>query len=329
VIDALDEMLGPHLFPPTKDGGDPRKCPMCATGRLGLKLGRFGGFIGCSNYPECKFTRQLSVSSDGNGGMRKLGEDPDTGLEVTVRSGRFGSYLQLGEATKDDDGKAVKPKRASLPKGVAPDQIDLDHAIKLLSLPRVVGRHPDDGEDIIAGIGRFGPYVKHGKTYASIGGDEDVLTIGLNRAVTLIEEKKKNPGKGRRFGADPGRELGEHPQKGGKIVAKNGRYGPYVSHEGINANLPPDKTPETITLEEAVGLIDARAERGGGSSARRKRPARGGASAKKAATPKAAAVPKADAKTTASKAAAKPKKRAAASAAKAPKKSKKAAEAAE
>jgi DNA topoisomerase-1 len=317
VIDALDEMLAPHLFPPRPDGTDPRKCPNCENGRIGLKLGRFGGFVGCSNYPECKFTRQLTVGADGQGGgMRKLGEDPDTGLEVTVRSGRFGSYLQLGEPTKDENGEAVKPKRASLPKGVAPDEIDLDRAVKLLALPRTIGKHPDDGEDIIAGVGRFGPYVKHGKTYANIDASEDILSIGLNRAVTLIEEKKLNPGKGRRFGADPGKQLGEHPQKGGMIVAKNGRYGPYVSHNGVNANLPNEKTPETITLDEAVGLIDARAESGGGSSARRKRPARG-APVKKATAPKA--VPPA----------AKPKKRAAASAAKAPRKSKKRIEAAE
>ena len=316
VIDALDEMLAPHLFPPRSDGTDPRKCPNCENGRIGLKLGRFGGFVGCSNYPECKFTRQLTVGADGQGGgMRKLGEDPDTGLEVTVRSGRFGSYLQLGEPTKDEAGEAVKPKRASLPKGVAPDEIDLDRAVKLLALPRTIGKHPDDGEDIIAGVGRFGPYVKHGKTYANIDASEDILAIGLNRAVTLIEEKKLNPGKGRRFGADPGKPLGEHPQKGGVIVAKNGRYGPYVSHNGINANLPNEKTPETITLDEAVGLIDARAESGGGSSARRKRPARG-APAKKAAASKAAPTTK-------------PKKRAVASAAKAPRKSKKSIEAAE
>jgi DNA topoisomerase-1 len=284
---------------------------MCGNGRIGLKLGRFGGFIGCSNYPDCKFTRQLSVGPDGNGGgMRKLGEDPETKQDVTVRSGRFGSYLQLGEATKDEAGKAVKPKRASLPKGVSPDDIELERALKLLALPHVIGKHPDDGEDIIAGVGRFGPYVKHGKTYANIGADEDILSIGLNRAVTLIEEKKANPGKGRR-GADPGRQLGEHPQKGGIIVAKNGRYGPYVSHDGVNANLPGDKTPETITLDEAMALVDARAERtGGGSTARRKRPAR-----------------KAPAKTAAPKAAAKPRKRPAASAAKAARKTK--AEAAE
>jgi DNA topoisomerase-1 len=225
-----------------------------------------------------------------------------------VRSGRFGSYLQLGEATKDADGEAVKPKRASLPKGVSPEDIDLERALKLLSLPRQVGAHPEDGEPILAGIGRFGPYIKHGKTFANIGADEDILTIGLNRAVTLIEEKKANPGKGRRFGADPGRQVGEHPQKGGMIVAKNGRYGPYVSHDGVNANLPGDKTPETITLDEASALIDARAARGGGSTARRKRPARKQAAPAK---PPAAKLP-----------AGKPKKRVAASAVKGARKTK-------
>ena len=315
VIDALDEMLAPHLFPPRTDGTDPRKCPNCASGKIGLKLGRFGGFIGCSNYPECKFTRQLTVGADGQGGgMRKLGEDPETGLAITVRSGRFGSYLQLGEASKNADGEPVKPKRASLPKGVSPDDMDLAHAIKLLSLPREIGKHPDDGEPIMAGVGRFGPYVKHDKTYANIDAGEDILTIGLNRAVTLIEEKKLNPGKGRRFGADPGRQIGEHPQKGGMIVAKTGRYGPYVSHNGVNANLPNEMAPETITLDEAAALVDARAEHGGGSSARRKRPAR-----KQPAN-------KAPAAKSAKPATAKPKKRAVASPAKAARKSKAAAE---
>ncbi len=290
VIDALDEMLSPHLFPPNKDGSDPRKCPNCANGRIGLKLGRFGGFVGCSNYPECKFTRQLTVGADGQGGgMRKLGEDPDTGLEITVRGGRFGSYLQLGEPTKDADGETVKPKRASLPKGVSQDEVTLEQAIKLLSLPREIGKSPEDGEPIIAGIGRFGSYVKHGKTYANLDAGEDVTSVGLNRAITLIAEKRANPGKGRRFGADPGKLLGEHPQKGGPVTVKNGRYGPYVTNNGVNATLPGDKTPVTITLDEAIVLLDARAERtGGGSTSRRKRPARK-AAATKAAPPKAAA----------------------------------------
>jgi DNA topoisomerase-1 len=266
VIDALDEMLGPHLFPPRADGSDPRKCPSCDAGRLSLKLGKFGGFIGCSNYPECRYTRQFAPGNGANGGpdggMKKLGEDPASGLEVTLRSGRFGPYVQLGEAV---DGE--KPKRAGLPKGLAPDDLDLERALGLLSLPREVGRHPDDGEPIVAGVGRFGPYVQHGKTYANLSAGDDVLGVGLNRAVTLIEEKRaKGPRKGR-FGADPGRALGDHPDKGGPIVVKNGRYGPYVSHDGVNATLPSDLTPDTITLEQAIGLIEARAARGGGKKA--------------------------------------------------------------
>ncbi len=273
VIDALDEVLAPHIFPPRADGTDPRLCPNCGTGRLSLKLGRFGGFLGCSNYPECRYTRQLSVSADGSGGngMRKLGEDPETRLEVTVRSGRFGSYLQLGEATKDADGETIKPKRAGLPKGVTPDDIDLDRALKLLSLPREVGKHPEDGEPIIAGIGRFGPYVKHHKVYANLDAGEDVTTVGLNRAVALIAEKKANPGKGRRFGADPGRSVGDHPQKGGAVLVKNGRYGPYVTHGGINATIPKDIAPESITLDQAIGLIEAREAQTGGMPPRRKK----------------------------------------------------------
>jgi DNA topoisomerase-1 len=307
VIDALDAMLAPHIYPTRADGTDPRKCPNCETGTLSLKLGKFGGFIGCTNYPECRYTRQLSVGADGNGGgMRKLGEDPDTGLEVTVRSGRFGSYLQLGEATKDADDKPVKPKRSSLPKGVAPDEVNLDQAVKLLSLPREVGIHPEDGQPIIAGVGRFGPYVKHDKIYANLEDGDDVLNIGLNRAVTLIAEKKLKPARGRRFGADPGRSLGDHPQKGGPIVVKNGRYGPYVSHNGINATLPSDKTPEEITLDEAIGLLDARAERTGGAPSQRRRPARA-EKARKEPAHKAAPAP-------AHKAAPKSKKRAAAAA---------------
>jgi DNA topoisomerase-1 len=265
VIDALDELLAPHLFPPRADGGDPRACPNCTGGRLTLKLSKFGAFIGCSNYPECRYTRPLTVPGDGSGeiGTRKLGEDPETGLDVTLRSGRFGPYVQLGEAEKDGE----KPKRAGLPKGTVPDDVDLARALQLLSLPREVGRHPEDGEPIKAGIGRFGPYVQHGKTYANLEPGDDIFHIGLNRAVTLIAEKIAK-GPRRRFGADPGRALGMHPTKGGPIVAKNGRYGPYVSHEGVNATLPNDKTPETITLEEAVALIDARAERSSGPAPR-------------------------------------------------------------
>ena len=271
VLDALDELLAPHLFPPRADGGNPRQCPNCGGGRLTLKLSKYGAFIGCSNYPECRYTRPLSVPADGSGeiGTKKLGEDPKSGLEVTLRSGRFGPYVQLGEAV---DGE--KPKRASLQKGMTPDDVDLDQALALLSLPREIGRHPEDGEPIRAGIGRFGPYVQHGKTYANLEAGDDIFHIGLNRAVTLIAEKHAKGPRFRRFGSDPGRALGAHPTTGGPVVAKNGRYGPYVSHDGINATLPRDKAPETITLDEAVALLDARAERGATAPHSRRRNAK-------------------------------------------------------
>jgi len=263
VLDALNELLGSHIFPARADGGDPRQCPNCGAGRLSLKVGRFGAFIGCSNYPECNYTRQMSPGGEGSAvqGTKVLGTDPKSGLEVTLRGGRFGPYLQLGEQAKPaKKGEPVeKPKRAGLPKGLSPDDIDLNKALGLLSLPREVGKSPDDGEPVLAGIGRFGPYVKHGKVYASLEDGDDVLTVGLNRAVTLIAEKKANPKKGRRFGADPGRSLGEHPDKGGAVVVKNGRYGPYVSNNGINATIPADKKPDELTLTEAVVLLDARA----------------------------------------------------------------------
>jgi DNA topoisomerase I len=263
VIDALDEMLAPHLFAPREDGSDPRKCPSCDTGRLSLKLGKFGGFIGCTNYPECRYTRQFAPGNGAgvDGGIKKLGEDPASGLEVTLRSGRFGPYLQLGEG-----GEGEKPKRAGVPKGTSPEDVDLERALALLSLPREVGRHPDDGEAIIAGTGRFGPYVQHGKTYANLTAGEDVLVIGLNRAVALIEEKRARGPRKNRFGAAAGRLLGEHPDKGGPVTVKSGRYGPYVSHDGINATLASDMTPESISLEQAIGLLDARAARGAGNA---------------------------------------------------------------
>ena len=285
VLDALNDLLAPHIFPARDDGGDPRQCPNCSIGKLSLKLGKFGAFVGCSNYPECRFTRQMTPGGDalGDGGTKILGTDPVSNLEVTLRSGRFGPYVQLGEAVEKE-----KPKRSGLPKGTELSSVDLAFALGLLALPREVGMHPDTGEPIKAGVGRFGPYVQHEKTFANLETGDDVLTIGLNRAVTLIEEKKLKGPSSRRFGADPGRSLGDHPVKGGPIVVKNGRYGPYVAHAGINATLPGDKTPETITLEEAVGLVDARAESGGGSRARRKAPPRKAASGAK---PKADKLP--------------------------------------
>lgn len=310
VLTALDEMLGPHVFPPKEDGTDPRLCPTCGVGRLSIKLGKFGAFVGCSNYPDCRYTRTFSAANGngGDNGARVLGKDPETGLDVTIRTGRFGPYLQLGEG-----GEGEKPKRSSLPKGVTPDTIDLERALALLSLPREIGHHPESGEPILAGIGRFGPYVQHGKTYANLDRDDDILAIGLNRAVALIADKAKG-GRGRRP-VDPGRALGEHPQKGGPVVVKSGRYGPYVSHDGVNATLPNDKSPDTITLDEAVALVDARAERTGGKPARKaktsaRRPTGTAAKAAKPAAAPKAAPPKAKKRAAASKSA-KPARKAA------------------
>ncbi|HEY2137214.1 MAG TPA: type I DNA topoisomerase [Xanthobacteraceae bacterium] len=285
VIDALNEMLGAHIFPARQDGGDPRQCTVCGTGQLSLKLGKFGAFIGCSNYPECRNTRPLTAGDGGMEPTKKLGEDPVSGLEVTLRSGRFGPYVQLGDVKDVAEGE--KPRRAGLPKGTEPAAVDLALALKLLSLPREVGPHPEDGEIIMAGIGRFGPFVRHGKTYANVENMEEVLSIGLNRAVTLIAEKiAKGPRKGR-FGADPGRAIGDHPAKGGPIVAKNGRYGAYVSHNGVNATLPADILPDQVTLAQAVELIDARAGTSGKSGRKSARKAGGKAGAKPAEKPAA------------------------------------------
>lgn len=317
VLDALDAMLAPHIFPPREDGTDPRVCPTCGTGRLNLKVGKFGAFVGCTNYPECRYTRPLATGGNGENADRVLGQDPDTGLEVAIKSGRFGPYIQLGDVKDMPEGE--KPKRAGIPKGTSPADVELELALKLLSLPREVGRHPESGEPIKAGIGRFGPYVQHEKTYASLEAGDDVHTIGLNRAVTLIADKiAKGPSK-RRFGADPGKELGDHPS-GGKIVVKNGRYGPYVSHDGVNATLPADKTPETVTLADAIALIDARAAQGSGKKrAKAKAPKAEKPAAKKVAKsakaePAAAPAPRAKP----AKAAAKPKAPAKAKSAKAP-----------
>lgn len=317
VLDALDEMLGPHIYAPREDGGDPRQCPTCGTGRLNLKAGKFGAFVGCTNYPECRYTRPLAADSGANAD-RVLGPDPVSGLEVAVKAGRFGPYIQLGDAKDYEEGE--KPKRAGIPKNTSPSDVELDLALKLLSLPREIGKHPETGEPITAGLGRFGPFVKHEKTYASLEAGDEVFDIGLNRAVTLIAEKIAKGPSGRRFGADPGKPLGDHPTLGG-VAVKGGRYGAYVTAGGVNATIPSDKTQETITLEEAIALIDERVAKGG------IKPKRGAkkAPAKKAVAKKADAAEKKPAakKAVAKKAAAKPKaETAAASKARAPVKAK-------
>jgi len=281
VLDVLDAMLGEHIYEPRADGGDPRQCPSCGNGKLNLKAGKFGAFVGCSNYPECRYTRPLAASSGDSD--RTLGKDPVSNLDVVVKAGRFGPYIQLGEPK--DYGEDQKPKRAGIPKNMSPADVELELALKLLALPRDVGPHPEDGEIITAGIGRFGPFVRHGKTYASLEAGDDVYNVGLNRAVTLIAEKIAK-GPSRRFGADPGKAVGEYPARGGTIMLKKGRYGAYVTIDGINATIPDDKEPEKLTLEEAIALIEDRAKKGGGKP---KRAAKKAASSGKKPAKKAAA----------------------------------------
>ena len=281
VLDKLDEELGPHFFPANDNGKNPRACPSCADGRLGLKLGKFGAFIGCSNYPECRFTRKLGIvdadADAANGenldGPKILGEDPATGKQVTLRKGPYGLYVQLGEP----EGKE-KPKRASLLRGMTPDDVTLEKALALLALPRELGPHPEDGVAILAGVGRFGPYVKHGSKYKSIPNDESVLEIGMNRAVALLAEAKNPRG---RAAAKPIRTIGNHPADDAAVELYDGRYGPYVKHGGVNATVPRDVKPEELTLDQAVALLAERAAKGGAS--------KGGAKKPKAAKPKKAA----------------------------------------
>jgi len=249
VLDSLNDLLGPHIFPDRGDGTAPRQCPTCGTGQLSLKLGKYGAFIGCSNYPNCNYTRVLSPNGEAEApGNRELGVDPETGETVTLRNGRFGEYVQLGEGEK--------PKRASLPKTLAPADVTLEKALKLLSMPLEVARHPDTKEPIVAGVGQYGPYVKHGKTYASLSKDDDVLEIGANRAIDLIVAKES--GVGGRFGATPGRVLGEHPE-GGQVSIKSGRFGAYVNHGKVNATLAKGTNPDELTLEQALEALKSKA----------------------------------------------------------------------
>lgn len=282
VIDALNDLLGPHIFPDKGDGSDPRKCPTCEDGQLSLKISRYGAFIGCSNYPECNYTRQLAANdNDGEGqaGPIVLGEHPETGEDVSLRDGRFGPYVQLGEE--------AKPKRASLPKGWDRAEMDLEKALRLLSLPRLVGAHPETGKDIMAGLGRYGPFVLHDGKYANLESVDEVFEVGINRAVTVIAEKAASGGRGR--GAPAAlKTLGDHPD-GGAVTVHSGRYGPYVKHGKINATIPKETKPEDVTMDQAVELIAARAAKAGKKpAAKKKAPAKKKAAAKKPAAKKKA-----------------------------------------
>ena len=247
VIDALDQDLGEHFFPIREDGTDPRLCQVCNTGRLGLKLGRHGSFIGCSNYPACQYTRRLAIDGGEEGdtlkeGMRELGHHPDTGEDITVRRGPYGVYVQQG--APDPADKKSKARRTSLPKGMAGDTVTLEQALGLLSLPRAIGAHPVTGELMEAGLGRFGPYIKMGGIYASLDKDDDVLSIGLNRAVDAIQKKLESV-----------RSMGPHPKTAEPMTIKKGRFGPYVQSGNVVANLPRGVMMDTITVDEAVVLL--------------------------------------------------------------------------
>jgi DNA topoisomerase-1 len=260
VIDVLNDTLAPHFFPDLGDGRAPRLCPACNAGQLGIKLAKNGAFIGCSNYPECRYTKPLAVQTaeeiaNGSAGPQILG-DNGQGTDVTLRKGPYGFYVQLGEA---DAEAGTKPKRVSLPKAITPDQVNLDIALKLLSLPRTVGEHPETKKPILAGIGRFGPYLQHDGKYKSIPKDDDVLAIGMNRAVEILAQESKGRG---RNAAPPGKEIGKHPQSGENVTLHEGRYGPYVKMGAINATVPNSIEPATITLDQAIDLISARIEAG-------------------------------------------------------------------
>jgi DNA topoisomerase-1 len=323
VIDALDSMLEPHLFPVTADSPTPRKCPACTDGRIGLKFGKFGAFVGCSKYPECRYTRPLGAPEPGEGqvldGPKDLGNDPVSGLKVTLRIGPYGPYVQLGgeevapapppppaAEEVDENGKKKrkkkaapkdKPKRASLPKGTEIGAVDLERALKLLSLPREVGVEPESGEMILAGIGRFGPYLKVGPRYQSLPKDDDVLEIGLNRAVVVLAEGKERAAK---RGAGPAKNIGNHPEDGRAITLRSGRFGPYVQHGQIRATLPKGTDEGTLSVDAAVALLIAKAAKGGaGVKAPKSKVAKADAPVAKAA--KAAKATKAKGKATKAK----------------------------
>ncbi len=258
VIDALNELLAPHLFPPRDNGADPRACPLCGDGRLSLKLGRFGAFVGCSNYPECRFTRRLGMpAADGEekpeAKERPVGVDPESGEEIRLRHGPYGPYVQRGQ------GEAAR--RSSLPPNLPADRIDLEIARKLLALPRALGKHPETGQPIEAGINRYGPYIKH-ERFVRLGPDDDVLSIGMNRAMALLEDA----GSKARPAPKVLKELGPHPKDKKPVVLYRGRFGPYLKHGKQNASLRKGHDPDTLTLEQAVTLLQEKAAKGKGKA---------------------------------------------------------------
>ncbi|TZG27839.1 type I DNA topoisomerase [Sphingomonas montanisoli] len=276
VTAALDQFLAPYLFPDKEDGSDPRLCPTCKAGQLSLRGGKFGAFIACSNYPECKFTRRFAQGGAANDGADSgpvvLGTDPDTGLEVSKRSGRFGPYIQLGE------GKEAK--RGSIPKDVPEADLDLTMALKLVSLPRTVGMHPESGKPIQASIGRFGPYLLHDGKYGRLTSTAEVFEVGMNAAVVKLAEAAAGGGRGRGAAREPLKVFGTSPETTKDVKLMEGRFGPYVTDGVTNATLPKTANPDEMTLESALVLLAERAAKG---------PAKGKKPVKKAAPKKAPA----------------------------------------
>jgi DNA topoisomerase-1 len=302
VLDRLNDVLGPHVFPDKGDGSDPRKCPSCADGQLSLKVGKFGAFVGCSNYPECRFTRQLTVGADGENeaaGERNLGIDPESGKPVLVKSGRFGPYIQLGEPEEGE-----KPKRAGIPRGTPAATLTFERALELLSLPREVGLHPQTGLPVTAGLGRFGPFILHDGVYANLKDPEEVFTIGLNRAVDLLAEKAA---KARERAGKALRDMGAHPGDGKPILIMEGKFGPYLKHGRTNATLPKGADASTYTLDEAVALIAEKTGKGTKKAAAKTPASRKTTEAKEKPAKKATPKKKTASKKTAKKPAAKAK----------------------
>ncbi len=251
VLDSLNDILADHIF--DKNSDNSRKCPKCSEGSLSLKVGKFGAFVGCSEYPECKFTRAIANTDENDNQNdewpKEIGKDPTDSRVISIRKGPYGFYIQKGDSEEEE-----KPKRVGIPKNEDPNLIEIEKAIQYLSLPREVGKHPETSKKISAAIGRFGPFIRHDGDYRSLPKDEDVLSIGLNRAVSILAEPKK------RRGPEVLKNLGNHPNEEGQINVFDGRYGPYINHGKTNATIPSSIEPLEITIEQALELLDKKAK---------------------------------------------------------------------
>src|SRR5215213_1210999 len=254
ITEALDEFLAPWLYPPRTDGTDPRVCPQCGNGRLSLRGGKFGAFVACSNYPECRYTQKF-----GQPGGEAAGEGPqDLGEGITLKTGRFGPYVERGD------------KRASIPKDIPVEEVTAEVAERLLSLPRDIGPHPETGKSITASIGRYGPYLAHDGKYARLGSTAEVFETGMNAAVAKLADAAAGGGRRQGGSREPIGVVGQHPQSGKDLKVMEGRYGPYVSDGATHATLAKGTDPKAVTLDEAVRLIDEKAAKGPAKKSRSK-----------------------------------------------------------